>query len=191
MLKKQTVWLLTMLSLLIVLSVYYMSTTDNNDLAYMNTDEQMLEEPNLTEVEDENDNIVVENIEPYRSDELFTTIRLELQNERSMKKDLLKDIVASANATTEEKNEALNDIELLDQLTSKEMILQDAILASTDRYEDVLVRYDDHQESEQKKVHVHVKVDELSKEEVVNIMQMVRDEFGQVTVDVNFQPTDS
>lgn len=191
MLKKQTVWLLTMLSLLIVLSVYYMSTTDNNDLAYMNTDEQMLEEPNLTEVEDEHDNIVVENIEPYRSDELFTTIRLELQNERSMKKDLLKDIVASANATTEEKNEALNDIELLDQLTSKEMILQDAILASTDRYEDVLVRYDDHQESEQKKVHVHVKVDELSKEEVVNIMQMVRDEFGQVTVDVNFQPTDS
>jgi len=191
MLKRQTVWLLTMLSLLIVLSVYYMSLKDNNDLAYMNTDDQMLEEPTLTDENKDTNDIIVENIEPYNSDELFTTIRLELQNERSMKKDLLKDIVASASATTEEKNEALNDIELLDQLTSKEMILQDTILASTDRYEDVLVRYDEHQDNDQKKVHVHVKVDELSKEEVVNIMQMVRDEFGQVTVDVNFQPTES
>lgn len=190
MLKKQTVWLLTMLSLLIVLSVYYMSTSDNNDLAYINTDEQNFEEPALNEEEPTVDDIVVEDIDSYNSDELFTTIRLELQNERSMKKDMLKDIVASANATTEEKNEALNDIELLDQLTSKEMILQDMILQSTDRYEDVLVRYDDHQDNDQKKVHVHVKVDELSKEEVVNIMQMVRDEFGQVTVDVNFQPID-
>src|SRR5690625_384918 len=191
MLKRQTVWLLTMLSLLIVLSVYYMSLKDNNDLAYMNTDDQMLEEPTLTDENKDTNDIIVENIKPSNDDELFTTIRLELQNERSMKKDLLKDIVASASATTEEKNEALNDIELLDQLTSKEMILQDTILASTDRYEDVLVRYDEHQDNDQKKVHVHVKVDELSKEEVVNIMQMVRDEFGQVTVDVNFQPTES
>lgn len=195
MLKKQTVWLLTMLSLLIVLSVYYMSSTNDDDLAYMNTDdptsnETTSDETSVLEDETDSDDIVVENIEPYNHDELFTTIRLELQNERSMKKDVLKDIVASGSASTDEKNEALNDIELLDQLTSKEMILQDTILASTDRYADVLVRFDDHQESEQKKVHVHVKVDELSKEEVINIMQMVRDEFGQVTVDVNFQPTD-
>src|SRR5690625_5968495 len=83
-----------------------------------------------------------------------------------MKKDLLKDIVASGSASTDEKNEALNDIELIDQLTTKEMILQDTILASVDRYEDVLVRYDDQQEYDLKKVHVHVKVNELSKEEV-------------------------
>jgi len=189
MLKKQTVWLLTMLSLLIVLSVYYMSSSTEGDLAYINTEQDVLDETTINE--NETDDIIVDSIEPYDHDELFTTIRLELQNERSMKKDLLKDIVASGSASTDEKNDALNDIEFIDQLTTKEMILQDTILASTDRYEDVLVRYDDQQENDLKKVHVHVKVNELSKEEVVHIMQMVRDEFGQVTVDVNFQPIES
>ncbi|MDY0396479.1 hypothetical protein RWE15_21865 [Virgibacillus halophilus] len=36
MLKKQTVWLLTMLSLMIVLSVYYVMSPNNDDLAYVN-----------------------------------------------------------------------------------------------------------------------------------------------------------
>lgn len=195
MLKKQTVWLLTMLSLMIVLSIYYMGSSNNEDLAYIDTGQESSEETATTDttdgtLDDESD-VEVGDIEEYGNDELFTTIRMELQNERSMKKGLLKDIVASSTSSTEEKNEALNDIDMIDQLATKESILQDSILASTDRYEDVLVRYDESKENEEKKVHVHVKVDELSSEEVVNIMQMVRDEFGDIKVDVNFQPTGS
>lgn len=191
MLKKQTVWLLTMLSLMIVLSIYYMGSSGGDDIAYINTGEDSSEEAVLTETGEDKEEIDVEYIEEYGHDELFTTIRMELQNERSMKKDLLKDIVASSTASTEEKNEALNDIERIDQLTTKEAILQDSILAATDRYEDVLVRYDENKEAEEQKVHVHVKVDELSREEVIQIMQMVRDEFGEVKVDVNFQPAEA
>ena len=40
MMKKQTVWLLTMLSLMIVLSVYYMMS-DTDDLAFIQTGEEM------------------------------------------------------------------------------------------------------------------------------------------------------
>lgn len=40
------------------------------------------------------------------------------------------------------------------------------------------------------KVHVHVMVDSLSAEEAANIMQLVHDEFGEITVDVNFQKTE-
>ncbi|MGM8365100.1 SpoIIIAH-like family protein [Virgibacillus sp. W0181] len=183
MLKKQTVWLLTMLSLMIVLSVYYMMS-DKEDLAYIDRGENESEEASSTDPGND-DGAEVDSINNVGHDELFATIRMELQDERSMKKDRLKEVVASSSASATEINEALNEIDKLDQLTTKETILQESILAAKDQYEDVLVRQDDG------KVHVHVKVNELSKQEANYIMQMVRDEFGQVTVDVNFQPTGS
>lgn len=184
MLKKQTVWLLTMLSLMIVLSVYYM-TSDTEDLAYIDNDPKDSEEAATTDPSENDGDAEVSDMDNLGEDELFTTIRMELQDKRSMQQDRLKEVVASSGASTDEKNEALNEMEVMDDLTTKETILQDSILSATAEYEDVLVRSDD------SKVHVHVKVNELSKEEVVNIMQMVKDEFGEVTVDVNFQPTES
>ena len=65
---------------------------------------------------------------------------------------------------------------------SKERILEDTILNQSD-YEDVLIRFDND------KVHVSVIVDQLSATEADNIMQMVRDEFGDVTAEVNYQPS--
>jgi stage III sporulation protein AH len=183
MLKKQTVWLLTMLSLMIVLSIYYM-TSDSEDLAYMNNSAKESEETAATDAVENGDDAEVNEINPAE-DELFTTIRMELQDKRSMEKDRLKEVVASSSAGTDEKNEAMDQMKSLDDLAAKETILQDSILSAAADYEDVLVRTDDN------KVHVHVKVDELSKEEANNIMQMVKDELGEVTVDVNFQPTES
>lgn len=188
MLKKQTVWLLTMLSLMVVLSVYYMTSPDKEDLAYIDnnpkesktttgTGKELSKEEKIEETE-------VSDIANISQDELFTTIRMELQDERSMKKDRLNDVVASSSATTEEKNKALDGIDELEQATSKETILQDSILAEVKDYEDVLVRSDD------KKVFVHVKVNELSRKEVVNIIQKCRDEFGEKKVFVNFQPVE-
>src|SRR5699024_1005220 len=183
MLKKQTVWLLTMLSLMIVLSVYYM-TSDTEDLAYIDNGSNESEEATTTDPAQNKEDAEINDINNLNEDELFTTIRMELQDKRSMQKDRLKEIVASNNASTDEKNEALNEMETMDELASKENILQNSILSSTEKYEDVLVR------SDEDKVHVHVKVDKLTKKEVVNNMQMAKDEFGEVTVDVNFQPTE-
>jgi stage III sporulation protein AH len=70
----------------------------------------------------------------------------------------------------------------LEELSTKEGILEEQIIGATE-YQDVLVR------SDGDKVHVHVKADQLSNTEVANIMQMVRDEFGEVTAEVNYQPT--
>lgn len=179
MLKKQTVWLLTMLSLMIVLSVYYMMS-DTEDFAYIQTGdkegEQLIEESETTDSD-----IEVEDVRPVQGSELFTTIRMELEDERNIKKDRLKEIVASSNATTSEINEALNEIDQLEKLATKESILQETILAAYEHYEDVLVRAEDD------KVYVHVITDNLPKEEAVQIMQMVKDELGQITVDVIFQ----
>ncbi|WP_249871963.1 SpoIIIAH-like family protein [Oceanobacillus saliphilus] len=181
MLKKQTVWLLTMLSLMIVLSVYYIISPTSEDLAYLD-DGQATTEQTSTQGIEESDETEVNNISNLGKDELFTTIRMEIQDERSMKKGRLTDIVASASANTDEKEQALRDIDVLDELSTKETILEEQIIGATG-FQDVLVR------SDGSKVHVHVKADQLSETEVVNIMQMVRDEFGEITAEVNFQPT--
>src|SRR5690625_128835 len=182
MLKKQTVWLLTMLSLMIVLSVYYMMS-DQEDVAYIDTEQQPFEE--AVQEEEEAEDVVIENMTEVDHDELFTTIRMELEDERNIKKDRLKDIVASSEATTTEINTALNEIDALENVTTKETILQESILTTNEAYEDVLVRADED------KAHVHVITDQLPKEEAVQIMQMVKDELGEIVVDVNFQATNS
>lgn len=182
---------------MIVLSVYYLLSDPNDDFAYIDDGKTDLEETiasdqsqqenndsnsNLDDDQDlDQDETGVGDITNIGRDELFTTIRLELQNERSMMKSRYEDIVASSSATTEEKNEALNQINSLDQISTKESILQSTILSSSDKYEDVLVRHDEDI------VFVHVRTDELSAQEANHIMQMVNDEFGQITVAVDYQ----
>lgn len=185
MLKKQTVWLLTMLSLIIVLSVYYM-TSDKEDIAYIDTNDQSFEQTVHQNDHDDVDqeDVEIEHMSEMQGSELFTTIRMELEDERNIKKDRLKEIVASSSATATEINEALNEMDALEKIQTKETILQETILASNENYEDVLVR------AEEEKVHVHVMTEELAREEAVQIMQMVKDELGNVRVDVNYQGID-
>lgn len=187
MVKKQTVWLLTMISLMIVLSVYYI-TSDKDDLAYINNEQEQFEAtlqdgelPELANTEE----IEMGDVTPLDASELFTTIRMELEDERNSKKDRLKEVVASSDATASDINQALEEINEIEQRTTKEKILQETILATNEKYADVLVR------AEEEKVHVHVLTDDLTKTEAVEIMQMIRDELGNVTVDVNFQATSS
>lgn len=187
MLKKQTVWLLTMLSLMIVLSVYYITSPDSGDLAYLPEGDNSSEEassPDSSSSDTNDTDADVDDISNLGQDQLFSTLRMEVQNERSAAKDRLDDIVASSSASVQEKNEARNEINQLESISSKELILEESIAASAD-YEDVLVRHDED------KVHVNVKVDQLTKTEAVNIMQLVKDEFGEITVNVDFQPTES
>lgn len=182
MLKKQTVWLLTMLSLMVVLSVYYIFSANGNDLAFVDDGQETATEDAVPATQSE-EGVEVENKGNVESDELFTTIRMEIQDERSRQKSRLTDVVASANASPTEKDEALQEIDSLDELSSKESILQEQLLAATE-YEDILVR------STGDKVHIHVKTEELPATEAANIMQMARDEFGaDVKAEVNFQPT--
>lgn len=191
MLKKQTIWLLTMLSLMVVLSAYYMMSPNSEDLAYIDNGTKGTKTTNGSAKGNEElpakkagKDAEVEEIRNVGQDELFTTIRMEVQDERSKKIDRLNDVVASGNASAEEKNKALEDIDEIDKAVSKETILQETILGTEKKYEDVLVR------AKEDKVHVHVKVKEMSRDEAVNIMQLVKDEFGEMPVDINYQPTE-
>lgn len=182
MLKKQTVWLLTMLSLLVVLSVFYIMSP-NDDLTLVNQGSDENEEVVQTESTTEDSaEAEVTDITNVTSDELFDMIRMEVQDDRSMEKSRLEAIVSSSTASIEEKDNALKGIDELETIQMKEKILEQSIVSEAG-YEDVLVR-----SSDDDKVHVQVRANELSSEEALKIMQMVRDEFNRdVTVEVNYQ----
>src|SRR5690625_3367324 len=90
MLKKQTVWLLTMLSLMVVLSAYYiLSEPDEQDLSLFDEDFNDLNVLNDTSNDIETE---VTNITNEQPDEYFAMLRMEIQNERSMSKERYNNI---------------------------------------------------------------------------------------------------
>src|SRR5699024_1549110 len=129
MLKKQTVWLLTMLSLMIVLSVYYM-TSKNDEFAYIDKgkDDSGEVASDSADINDEAET-KVDDARNLGRDELFTTLRMEIQEKRSLTKDRLESIVTSSTASIDEKNKALEDIDQLDDISAKESILEESIIA--------------------------------------------------------------
>lgn len=204
MLKKQTVWLLTLLSLMIVLSVYYMNSPDADDFSFIFQEEidgeaelasndSLEKEDDFTlssddnEIEDDElDNDIGDSgISSVSSDEeLFTTIRMELAQARSSQIEQLESVVASSTATSEEKNKAFEEMKKIDQLSTKELIVEESLKAEYD-YPDVLVRTTDDN------VIVTIKTDSLSEKEANQIMRTVYDEFGSMQVQVKFQPSNT
>ncbi|MFC0014783.1 MULTISPECIES: SpoIIIAH-like family protein [Allobacillus] len=178
-LKKQTVWLITMLSLLIVLSVYYMLPGDDQAAMTDLEDEQTEEERSDEEEGDgaESENFVVSELP---TGDYFQTIRLETEDSRSEMKEKLSEVISSTTATSEEKNDAMDQIYSIETMSQKESLLEKMIIQEKN-YEDVLVRKADD------KVNVTVMANELSKTDANHIMQMARDEFGMLDVTVKYQ----
>ncbi|MDQ0350986.1 stage III sporulation protein AH [Alkalibacillus filiformis] len=193
-LRKQTVWLITMLSLLIVLSVYYMMSPGGEQVALIPDQDEEQTEENLdgddgTEPEEgtedgdagETSGLGVDlSMDELSADELFTTIRLETEDARSELREQLSSIVASASATTEEKNEAMEEMYALQTVAQKESILEQMIQQEKE-FRDVLVRHDEDV------VNITVITTDLSPTDANHLMQMARDEFGDYEVIVRIQ----
>lgn len=181
LLKKQTVWLLTMLSLVVVLSVYYMTSPEQqkNELATTEEQEeskQMVQEEASTEAE--GDESIISSV---ASDEVFDALRLKLDEERSRMKEELTEIMASTELPSEERGDAYNKIQNLDQVAQKEAVLETLIIAMG--YDDALVRADGD------KVNITVKSDEPSAKAANDIIQVVKSELGSMqAVAVEFHP---
>ncbi|MDE5412250.1 SpoIIIAH-like family protein [Alkalihalobacterium chitinilyticum] len=203
-LKKQTVWLLTMLSLIVVLSVYYMTSQPQNttDLAYMDEDmegiEEMMGEEDAGQVsvnieEDEMEEMMTEGneegegevedgmISAINSDEFFTEIRLDREVSRSKMLQEYTNIIAEADVPAQVKVEALEKQNNLLALEQKENLLETLIRSKG--YKDVLVL------TEEEQVKIIVKADELSKEQANEILLMANEQLGERLVVVGHQPS--
>ena len=172
--KRRTVWLLTLLSLAAVISVYYVFEPDRNvDLTTIFTDDT-LQETTLTGVDDEE--ITATTSESY----LFDEMRMEISNERSQLRDQLTQKIASDQYTAEEKNEAFNQMNALIEQESSEAMLE--MLIESLGYSDALVRVNDD------KAQVTVLSDEISKQQANEIIYVVRSELEEISdVTVNVQ----
>ncbi|MGG1881960.1 SpoIIIAH-like family protein [Bacillus safensis] len=204
MLKKQTVWLLTMLSLVVVLSVYYiMSPQGENavtveDTKSKGTEEKKVETEKGTDKgadkksTDKETNGKQEDIETsgeegkavseQTDDELFTTYRLELEDKRSKQREEYNEIVSSDDATAQEKSEAYDQMTALSEAEGTERQLE--TLIKTKGYKDALVS------AEGDKVSITVRSDKKSKSQAAAIIDMVTKEMrGLDNVAVTFEPT--
>ncbi|MGP4080946.1 SpoIIIAH-like family protein [Pseudalkalibacillus sp. R45] len=172
LLKKQTVWLLTMLSLIIVLSVYYITTPEQSP-----TDLAAQDEDKKESAEETNGKSVVTEVD---SDEMFTELRMKIQDKRSELQAKYNEVLASTSVSAEVQSQALSQLEELQELGMKEDTLETLIKSMG--YEDVLVNTMDSE------VQIIVRADEeLSKSEANAIMRKAQEQLGDKHVAVQFQ----
>lgn len=177
-LKKQTVWLLTMLSLIIVLSVYYVSS-GNTNLA-LTDDEPATEEnaasegENQIEVQVTQDGEVEGILEVTGEDNVanyFTEARMQVVESRAKLAEQYMETSAAPDATAEEKVEARDKSMAIMTLTQSEETLESLVKAKG--YDNVLVV------SEDSKVQIMVDADELTSAEANDIILLAKEQLGQ------------
>ena len=184
--KKQTVWLLTLFSLMVVLSVYYLNQSGDdafltlsphqNDVTFTNTDDVALED----KTEDSSTDLTPSVME----DDLISFIRLEMSAERGERLEQLETVIAGESVASDEKWQAFEEIDRINQLETGEIILEET-LKSRYGYEDVFVRTLD------ETVVVSIKSEALTKEQANKIMRDLYDELGPVRVEVKHYPVEA
>lgn len=113
MINKQGLWFLTLFSLILVLSVYYITMPD--ELLLTNNSFYNTEQVNKEVSES---NVVIE------ESELLVAMRVSLEEERSNLKSDLQGLLTSSEATADEKNEALEELKYLNFLSGTEESLE-------------------------------------------------------------------
>ncbi|MDA2244339.1 SpoIIIAH-like family protein [Bacillus cereus] len=211
MLKKQTVWLLTMLSLVVVLSVYYVTTPDKMNTASPATGEKIGQEKQGTDKAvtneapketpkkentskettnketDKKENAKKEtskkegNVSVQSSDENFTALRMQMEDQRSEQKAKLQEVMSSTKASATEKNKAKENFDAITTMETRQELLE-TVIKSQGGYPDALVRADGTD------IRVTVKAAKHSQKEANKIIQLVRSEGGSKDVGVKFDP---
>ena len=178
LLKKQTVWLLTMLSLVVVLSVYYITSPEQQTADLAGVEEQKAEDKETAATESKDGKTVISGI---ASDEKFEALRMQLEEQRTKMKEDLQTIMASTDLPAEERSDAIEKMNELDEIAQKEGVLETLIKSMG--YDDALVRADG------EKVRITVKAKDHSASAANEIIQMVRTELGSLQpVAVQFEP---
>lgn len=170
MINKQSLWFLTLFSLILVLSVYYI--TMPNELLLTNNSNQLTTEATSGEVDDAE--VTIE------ESELLVTMRVNLEEERSEKIESLRSTLTNEEATSEEKNSAYEQIKYITDLKGQEEALEQKLKKEFDL--DSFIKIDN---KEIKVVAVKEKHDTTLAN---NIMKTIQNEFkDKVYITVKFE----
>ena len=158
MINKQKLWFLTLFSLILVLSVYYitmprdiLTTSDNTD--------------------------VVVNI---KEEDVISTLR-EISNEERIKEmEDLKLVLTNVNSTIDEKNNAYSKLKIIEETEGKESKLENKVKEQFKL--DSFIKIDDNQ------VKVTIKSNKHDYELANNIIRSIQEEFkDKMYISVKFQ----
>lgn len=172
MINKQSLWFLTLFSLILVLSVYYITMpnelllTNNTAKVDGNTEEEIVSKEEAT--------ISVE------ESEVLVALRVNLEEERQEIKADLEALLTNTTATTEEKNTAYEQIQKLNQVTGQETLIESKI---KEKYSmSSFVKIDNTE------ITVVIDNDKHDTTLANNIMRLVQEQFGnKVYITVQFK----
>lgn len=120
MINKQSLWFLTLFSLILVLSVYYI--TMPNELLITNNGKNKESDTSVSsEQEDSSVNVSIQ------QSEVLVTMRVELEEEREKMMSELETTLTSDTATALEKNDAFEQMKVLNEVKAQEKSLEDQI----------------------------------------------------------------
>ena len=167
MINKRSLWFLTLFSLILVLSVYYITmpselllTTNNASTVSKETEEV------TTDAEGESAELV--------------SLRVEAEEEMLSELEQLKSILTDSNSNTEQKNEAFNKMQELNSNKAKEEELEKKIKEQFNLKSFVKIKDTD--------ISVVVDSKEHDKKAANNIMRLVQAEFEtSMNISVRFQ----
>ena len=152
MIKKKNLWFLTLFSLVLVLSIYYITMpqelliTNNSEILESDSIKTTIEETSV--------------VETMKTEDTSNT--LEEINK-------LKETIANKETTTEDKNKAFDALKQLNQISSKEELLEEKIKTTHDL--DSFIKIDGDQ------IRVVVDSDEHSNTIANNIMKTIQSNF--------------
>jgi len=112
MIKKQNIWALTLFSLILILSVYYITLPEELDISSVSNEVK-------TTIKEENNS------------EVIATLKAENNDEKEKKSKELQEILTKEDSTNEEKNSAYEELKLLNLIKTKE---EEISLKISDKY---------------------------------------------------------
>lgn len=166
MINKKNLWFLTLFSLVLVLSVYYVTmpsellVTGNGKVTINNNDSD-------------------KNISVKESD-ILTSLRVEADNQLKQEMDVLKQILTNTDVSVDEKNSAFEELKLLNQLKGKEEKLEDLIKSTYNLGSFIKIDND--------QIRVVVESTDTSASLANNIMRTIQNQFDdKMYISVKFQ----
>ena len=169
MINKQNLWFLTLFSLILVLSVYYI--TMPSELLLTNNSNY---ETTSGSSDSPTDTVNVE------ESDLLTAMRVSLDEERLSLQNTLRETLTSTEASTEDKNQAYEQLKHLNEVKGKEEALEKKIKEN--------FKLDNFVKIDGNEIQVVVVSEEHNNELANNIMRAIQEEYEEkVFITVKFE----
>lgn len=166
MINKQKMWFITLFSLILILSVYYIAMPSELLTTSGKT--------NNTNKSTKEATVSVNDVD------VITTLQVELDEERSAQAAEYNEILTKKDATTEEKNNAYNGLKAIDEVKAKEEALKKKIKDNLKLNSFIKIDNDN--------ISITIKKQDHNYSLANNIMRLVQEEYtNKVYVSVKFQ----